>query len=331
MGRLVPSLLFAIFLVSSHHLATCLSTSADIYESHDEDSGMITPAFEESTNLEEEQRSKPNNNNAHNDKNLSADNNDDSNTSVERLLQQAWKQEMLNLVNEERRQRNIAELCLNSELNAAALVHSVDMVDNGFFSHTGSDESNAGQRMTAIGYEWWAWGENIAINASVEKVHEAWMLSQGHRENILGPEFDHMGLGRVISQGQQYHTQVFGKSHTEICMITTNPDGPPLARNQCVDSPLTFKTKLGKRKIGRKCSWAAKKKSARCKLVGVSENCPSTCGRCSCVDSPVKFSFWFNRKYITQNCRWIARKKKKIRCAIGGVSRACRKTCGTCS
>jgi len=337
MVRLVPSLFFAIFLVSSHHLAICSSISADVYESHDKDTGIFTPAFEESTNLEEEQRSKLNSNNAHNKKNLRADNNDNSNTNVERLLQQNWQLRMLELVNAERRRINIPEVCLNTKLNTAARGHSEDMVNRGYFDHDDPEGIDPGDRIWDANYEWWAYGENIAYNDSVEAVHRSWMRSEGHRWNILNADFEHMGLGRVFKQDgqwvQQWHTQVFGKSHKETCMTSSNPNPPP-KNQQCVDSPLRFKTKLRRRKIGRFCKWVANKKTQeRCKLVGARENCSKTCDSCSCADSPVKISFWFNGKYINQSCKWVGRiaKNKNERCAIGGVSRACQKTCGACS
>ena len=47
-------------------------------------------------------------------------------------------------------------------------------------------------------------GENLAGNQSVEKAHEALMASPGHRQNILNPNYTHIGIG--IVKGGSYGT-----------------------------------------------------------------------------------------------------------------------------
>ena len=41
-------------------------------------------------------------------------------------------------------------------------------------------------------------------------VVKAWMNSQGHRENILRPEFTEIGIGVRYENGQMYWVQNFG-------------------------------------------------------------------------------------------------------------------------
>jgi uncharacterized protein YkwD len=86
----------------------------------------------------------------------------------------------------------------NTPLIASATGHSKDMVARNYFSHTGSDGSNAGQRDTAAGYSWWGWGENIAAGqTSVASVVGAWMSSPGHCANIMNAKFRDVGLACV--------------------------------------------------------------------------------------------------------------------------------------
>jgi uncharacterized protein YkwD len=88
----------------------------------------------------------------------------------------------------------------------AALIHSEDMDKNHFFSHTGSDGSEAGERLVRAGYKWHTWGENIAWGyESEEEVIEGWLQSPGHCENIMNKEFTHMG----VAKSGQYWTQLF--------------------------------------------------------------------------------------------------------------------------
>ncbi len=86
----------------------------------------------------------------------------------------------------------------NTALANAAQRHSQDMADRGFFDHQGSDGSHASQRITASGYAWSSWGENIAVGQrSAEAVIQAWMQSEGHCRNIMAPRYQDMGLACV--------------------------------------------------------------------------------------------------------------------------------------
>lgn len=83
-------------------------------------------------------------------------------------------------------------------LQTAAAAHSSDMAGKNFFSHTGSDRSNAGTRITRAGYAWSAWGENIAAGqTSVQAVVDGWMASPGHCANLMKSTFRHVGLACV--------------------------------------------------------------------------------------------------------------------------------------
>jgi uncharacterized protein YkwD len=76
-------------------------------------------------------------------------------------------------------------------------------------SHTGSDGSSPGDRITAAGYSWSAYGENVAYGyGTPESVMAAWMASPGHRQNILDCGFKEIGVG--LAQPGSYWTQDFG-------------------------------------------------------------------------------------------------------------------------
>lgn len=91
-----------------------------------------------------------------------------------------------------------AALRWQAGLAQAALKHSDDMQSGNFFSHTGSDGSSAGQRITAAGYSWRAWGENIAAGqSSVATVMSGWMASPGHCANLMNPGFTEIAVACV--------------------------------------------------------------------------------------------------------------------------------------
>ena len=104
---------------------------------------------------------------------------------------------------------------LDTRLRCAARKHSMDMGANNFFSHTGSNGSTFAQRITNAGYTYTAAGENIAAGqATPTAVVDGWMKSTGHCNNIMNPDFKHLGVGYSYASGatyRHYWTQDFGR------------------------------------------------------------------------------------------------------------------------
>ncbi|MFF3916050.1 CAP domain-containing protein [Streptomyces sp. NPDC001852] len=116
---------------------------------------------------------------------------------------------VVQLVNAERAKVGCHPLTVNAELTRAAQAHSADMAAHRNMSHTGSDGSSPGDRITAAGYTWSAYGENIAYGyATPEQVMDGWMNSPGHRANILNCSYKEIGVG--LAQPGSYWTQDFG-------------------------------------------------------------------------------------------------------------------------
>ncbi|AXI89587.1 CAP domain-containing protein [Streptomyces griseoincarnatus] len=114
---------------------------------------------------------------------------------------------VVELVNAERAEAGCAPVTANSTLNAAAQRHSEDMASTGTMSHTGSDGSDPGERITRAGYAWSTYGENVAYGYSTpEQVMQGWMTSPGHKANILNCSFREIGVGLSGT----YWTQDFG-------------------------------------------------------------------------------------------------------------------------
>lgn len=119
-------------------------------------------------------------------------------------------QRVLELVNANRAASGVAPLALNAKLSAAAQKFAQLMVAENFFSHTSPDGSSAGDRISAEGYDWRTWGENIAWGqATADAVMTAWMNSSGHRANILTSNFKEIGIG-YYKGSSIYWVQDFG-------------------------------------------------------------------------------------------------------------------------
>ena len=130
-----------------------------------------------------------------------------------------FESEVIDLVNAEREACNcdLRPLSYNQELTVAARRHSQDMGDRNFFSHTTPkpDEIEFQDRITDAGYNYQTCGENIAAGyATPEAVVDGWMNSDGHRRNILDPDYCDIGVGYAAVDGSQYYhywTQDFGR------------------------------------------------------------------------------------------------------------------------
>ncbi len=119
-----------------------------------------------------------------------------------------YEDQLLALINQERQNQGLAPLTMNAALREAARAHSRDMACNGFFSHTGSDGSSPADRVTRYGYSFSYLGENIYAGSgpynSPQAAFQAWMNSTGHRENMLSPNFVHVGIGYMYEPNSPY-------------------------------------------------------------------------------------------------------------------------------
>lgn len=93
----------------------------------------------------------------------------------------------------------------DSKLTKAALNHSQDMSRNNFFSHTGSNGSSLGNRVTNAGYTWSSVAENIAAGQrSLGSAIDGWIASPGHCVNMMSANVTQIGLGCSYDQGADY-------------------------------------------------------------------------------------------------------------------------------
>ena len=122
----------------------------------------------------------------------------------------AVEAEELELTNAARREAGLSPLECDEDMARAARLHSQDMCDQGYFSHTSRDGRSFTDRLDAQGVSYRTAGENIAWGQRTpDDVHRAWMGSSGHRANILGSQYGRIGIGHVDCGGSPYWTQTF--------------------------------------------------------------------------------------------------------------------------
>ncbi|MFC7866572.1 sigma-70 family RNA polymerase sigma factor [Streptomyces murinus] len=119
--------------------------------------------------------------------------------------------QVIALVNKERASAGCSALTADPQLQQAAQAHSDDMAARNFFDHVNPDGVDPGQRITAAGYRWSTYGENIARGQQTPaSVMDSWMHSSGHRANILNCAFKNIGVGVHKGAGGPWWTQDFG-------------------------------------------------------------------------------------------------------------------------
>ncbi|MFH7597807.1 sigma-70 family RNA polymerase sigma factor [Streptomyces racemochromogenes] len=119
--------------------------------------------------------------------------------------------QVISLVNSERAAAGCGPLKEDAQLDRSAQGQSDDMARRGFFDHTNPDGADPGDRITAAGYRWSTYGENIAKGQqTAQDVMDSWMKSPGHRANILNCSFKDIGVGMHPGTGGPWWTQNFG-------------------------------------------------------------------------------------------------------------------------
>jgi uncharacterized protein YkwD len=131
---------------------------------------------------------------------------------------------LFKLVNQERQKRGLHAVRFSPDLSRLARRHSQDMAAREELTHSSSDGKSYKERLIEAGFHFIAIAENVAYSNGYqpELIHKGLMDSPGHRENILTPGFDEVGIAAVFKEGNGYYvTQDFrraplGKSEGEV-------------------------------------------------------------------------------------------------------------------
>lgn len=125
-----------------------------------------------------------------------------------------YEVEVLKRINAIRAANNLSYVTSDEKLSASARVRAQEISQ--LFSHQRPDGSSFASIFRQFGIKPYTWGENIAAGQpDASSVVDGWMNSEGHRENILRPEFTKMGVGYFYTTDgaypywSHYWTQLF--------------------------------------------------------------------------------------------------------------------------
>jgi len=128
---------------------------------------------------------------------------------------------ILRFTNDARRSRGLLVLDRDADLDNTARGHTDDMLRRRFFSHVNPDGENPGDRaghalvtadtLSRVGENiWGGTGQDYQDSRILARtIVDSWMSSPGHRDNILRPEYTHLGVGVGVVGQEIRATQVF--------------------------------------------------------------------------------------------------------------------------
>ncbi len=122
------------------------------------------------------------------------------------------EQYLFSAANAERVQRGLPALRWDATLYRAALGHAKEMAARASISHQYAGEPELAERGLLAGAKFSKIAENVAEAPTAVRIHEAWMNSPGHRENLLDPKLDSVGISVLSRDGQLYAVQDFGQT-----------------------------------------------------------------------------------------------------------------------
>ena len=123
-----------------------------------------------------------------------------------------WVAEIFKLTNKERTAAGVAVLAWPSaELQQAAKIRAEEAAE--LFSHDRPDGQSCFTALDECSVTRSTAGENLLYSTkgaiTPQGMVNAWMASEGHRQNILNPKFKSVGIGFFQLSGYDYVTQLF--------------------------------------------------------------------------------------------------------------------------
>ncbi len=122
------------------------------------------------------------------------------------------EKDLFEMVNWERIDQGLNPLRLSRELTRLARNHSQDMASRMVMTHLSALGKSYLERLVDAEFYFRTVGENVASSETfrADFIHLGFMESPEHRENILDPDFEEIGIGVVYSQDKKYYvTQDF--------------------------------------------------------------------------------------------------------------------------
>ena len=122
------------------------------------------------------------------------------------------EQYLLSAANQERAARGLSQLRRDPQLAYAAAGHARLMAEHSGISHQFFHEAPLTDRGASAGVPFSVISENVAEAPNAVQIHDMWMQSEHHRDNLLDPSIDSAGISVVERNGELYAVEDFAKT-----------------------------------------------------------------------------------------------------------------------
>lgn len=160
------------------------------------------------------------------------------------ISSQIDQEKLIELTNQERESKGLAPVLENEALDKAAHLKARNMFSENYWAHFAPSGKTPWDFILGSGYKFTLAGENLAKNFyNPDQVVKAWMVSPTHRDNLLNPKYQDIGIAVVdgVLNGQKTTliVQMFGSTQTISAQPIVNVSGKQVAvsRKQYLNAP----------------------------------------------------------------------------------------------
>lgn len=131
-------------------------------------------------------------------------------------------------INSARLQNNLPELQVDYRLTQATMLKAQDMLDKNYWSHVSPSGEQPWRWVLQVGYNYGAAGENLAKGFNTSRaMAAAWLNSETHRDNILSPNYQDIGIaivnGYLDNKPTTLVVTMFGSPRTVLASTNESP------------------------------------------------------------------------------------------------------------
>lgn len=141
---------------------------------------------------------------------------------------------LINLTNIERQKNGLSPVAENDALDKAAALKAQNMFTENYWAHFAPSGKTPWDFILGAGYKFTFAGENLAKNFySSDEVVKAWMASPTHRDNLLNPKYQDIGIavaeGMLNGQKTTLVVQEFGTTSNIATAPSVDVQGKQIA------------------------------------------------------------------------------------------------------
>lgn len=134
-----------------------------------------------------------------------------SGTALAQQRSESVERQILDAANDARRAQGLMRLKWDGSLACAARQHAQEMARQNALSHQFPKEPSLPARASRAGLYFISIAENVAKGSDADNISDQWVRSPEHRQNLLDPEMNVIGIGIAERNGELFAVEDFAK------------------------------------------------------------------------------------------------------------------------